>query len=258
VNTTTLRARIRSGAPTLGGWLTFGHSGMAELMANAGYDWVVVDLEHSVTAIDTAAEMIRAIDLSGSSPLVRLTSNNPDQVKRVMDAGAHGIIVPMVNAAAEAERAVASVHYAPQGNRGAGLGRAQGYGARFQEYFAWQKDNPVVIVQIEHVKGVENLEAILSVPGVDGFIVGPYDLSCSMGIPGQFEHADFTAAMKRIRSTGERLGAAAGLHIVEPDVALLEKCLSEGYRLIAYGCDIRFLDVLSRQGVARFREITAK
>lgn len=253
---TPLRERIRSGAPTLGGWITLGHAGIAEIMANAGFDWVVVDLEHSVTAIDTTAELIRAIDLCGASPLVRLTSNDSDQIKRVMDAGAHGIIVPMVNSAAEAERAVGAVHYAPQGHRGAGLGRAQGYGAKFQEYFAWQKDNPVVIVQIEHTKAVENLDSILSVPGVDGFIIGPYDLSCSMGIPGRFDHPDFTAAMARIRATGQRLGSAAGLHVVEPDLALLEKCLREGYRLIAYGVDIRFLDMLSRQGVQRFREVT--
>lgn len=229
---------------------------MAEIMASAGFDWVVVDLEHSVTAIDTAAEMIRAIDLSGAAPLVRLTSNNADLIKRVMDAGAQGIIVPMVNSAAEAERAVGAVHYAPQGYRGAGLGRAQGYGARFQEYFAWQKDQPVVIVQVEHTKAVENLASILSVDGVDGFIVGPYDLSCSMGIPGQFDHPQFSAAMTRIRETAQRLGIAAGLHVVEPDLVLLEKCLREGYRLIAYGCDIRFLDVLSRQGVQRFKELT--
>lgn len=224
-------------------------------MANAGFDWLVVDLEHSVMAIDTAGDLIRVIDLCGVSPLVRLTSNHPDQIKRVMDAGAHGVVVPMVNCAADAERAVAAVHYAPEGSRGVGLARAQGYGIRFREYFAWQKEHAVVIVQIEHRDALDNLEEILTVPGVDAFIIGPYDLSCSMGIPGQFDHPDFAAAMERIRTAGEKLACPAGLHIVEPDNARLAQSLREGYRFIAYSVDIRLLDVGVRQGLQCFKEI---
>jgi 2-dehydro-3-deoxyglucarate aldolase len=147
------------------------------------------------------------------------------------------------------------VRYAPQGNRGVGLARAQGYGPRFQEYLAWQKDGPVVIVQIEHKDALDNLEAILAVPGVDGLIIGPYDLSCSMGIPGQFEDAEFKAAMERIKSTALRVGSPSGLHIVEPDQARLAQALAEGHRFIAYSVDIRILDTGSRQGVQQFKEI---
>lgn len=250
-----LKERIRSGRATIGSWITLGHVGIAEIMANAGFDWLVVDLEHSVIAIDTAGDLIRVIDLCGVAPLVRLTSNHPDLIKRVMDAGAHGVVVPMVNCADDAARAIAAVHYAPEGVRGVGLARAQGYGVRFKEYFAWQKENAVVIVQIEHKDALDHLEEILTVPGVDGFIIGPYDLSCSMGIPGEFDHPDFIAAMERIRATGERLGVAAGLHIVEPDHDRLAQSLREGYRFIAYSVDIRLLDVGVRQGLQQFREI---
>jgi 2-keto-3-deoxy-L-rhamnonate aldolase RhmA len=249
-----LKNKLKDGKFTIGSWITLGHSGIAEVIALAGFDWVVVDLEHSVISIDTAGDLIRVIDLCGSAPLIRLTSNHPDQIKRMMDAGAHGIVVPMVNSADDAIRAVAAVRYAPEGSRGVGLARAQGYGVDFKEYFEWQKNSSVVIVQIEHRDALDNLDAILTVPGVDGFIIGPYDLSCSMGIPGQFEHPELIAALDKILATGKRLGVPSGLHIVEPDVERLAQSIQQGYRFIAYSVDLRLLDVGVRQGLQCFRE----
>jgi 2-keto-3-deoxy-L-rhamnonate aldolase RhmA len=254
---TALRNKIRSGALTLGSWITLGHTGIAEIMAKAGFDWVVVDLEHSVINIDVAGDLIRTIDLCGVSPLVRLTSNDPDQIKRVMDAGAHGIVVPSVNAAVDAERAVTATRYAPRGSRGVGLGRAQGYGVSFQEYLKWQQEGPAVIVMIEHKDAIERLEEILKVPGVDAFLIGPYDLSCSLGIPGQFERTEFTNALTYIRETGKRIGCPAGLHIVEPDLEKLDQTIREGYTFIAYSVDIRMLDVSVRQGVSKAKGLQA-
>lgn len=251
----TLRARLRGKTPTLGSWITIGNSAVAEIMARAGFDWLVVDLEHSVISIDVAGDLIRTIDLCGVAPLVRLTSNDQNQIKRVMDAGAHGIVVPMVNSPAEASAAVAATRYGPSGTRGVGLARAQGYGVGFQNYFEWQKDGPVVIVQIEHRVAVERLKEILEVPGVDGFIIGPYDLSCSMGIPGQFDHPDFLAAMRKIRETGNQLGCPAGIHIIEPNLQQLEQTIREGFSLIAYSVDMRMLDVSARQGITRMKEM---
>lgn len=248
-----LREKINSRVLTLGSWITLGHPAIAEIMARAGFDWLVVDLEHSVISIEAAGDLIRTIDLCGVAPLVRLTSNDPNQIKRVMDAGAHGIVVPMVNTPVEAAQAVAATRYAPKGTRGVGLARAQGYGVDFQDYLNWQSDGPVVIVQIEHKDAVDRLEEILAVPGVDGFIIGPYDLSCSMGIPGQFEQPDFISAMTHIRETGKRLGCPAGLHIVEPDLQRLEQTIREGYTFIAYSVDIRMLDVSVRQGIAKMK-----
>jgi 2-keto-3-deoxy-L-rhamnonate aldolase RhmA len=253
--TRTLRKRIHSKELTIGSWITIGHAAVAEIMARAGFDWLVIDLEHSVISIDVAGELIRTIDLCGVAPLVRLTSNDPNQIKRVMDAGAHGIVVPMVNSHAEAAAAVAATRYAPSGTRGVGLARAQGYGVGFQDYLEWQKNGPVVIVQIEHKDAVERLEEILTVSGVDGFIIGPYDLSCSMGIPGQFDHPDFLGAMTRIRETGKQLGCPAGLHIVEPDLQRLEQTIREGFTFIAYSVDMRMLDVSVRLGMARMKEL---
>jgi len=250
-----LEKKLSSRVLTIGSWITIGHPAIAEIMARAGFDWLVVDLEHSVISIDVAGDLIRIIDLCGVAPLVRLTSNDPDQIKRVMDAGAHGIVVPMVNSAVEAARAVAATRYAPQGSRGVGLGRAQGYGVSFQDYLEWQRDGPVVIVQIEHKDAIDQLDDILTVPGVDGFIIGPYDLSCSMGLPGQFESPEFVDAIVRIREAGQRIGCPAGVHIVEPDLEQLEQKIREGFTFIAYSVDFRMLDVSARQGLAKMKEM---
>src|SRR5579885_2235656 len=128
-----LKQRLRSGDTTVGSWITLAHPAIAEIMAKAGFDWLVVDLEHSVITIREAEELIRVIELCGSVPLVRVSANEPVQIKRVMDAGAHGVVVPMVNSREDAARAVASVKYPPRGARGAGLARAQGYGTSFEE-----------------------------------------------------------------------------------------------------------------------------
>lgn len=249
-----LKAKLRHRKFTLGSWISIGHPAVAEILSRAGFDWLVVDLEHSVIGIEAAGELIRIIDLCGVAPLVRLTSNNADQIKRVMDAGAAGIVVPMVNTADQAAQAVAATRYAPQGRRGVGLSRAQAYGTGFGEYLEWQTEGPVVIVQIEHRDAIPELESILKVPGVDGFIIGPYDLSCSMGIPGCFDHPEYRNALALIRDTGKRLGCPAGLHIVEPDVERLAQSIHEGYTFVAYGVDFRMLDVAARRGVAAVAE----
>jgi len=244
-----LKDKLASNQLSIGSWISIGSPIIAEILANAGFDWLVVDLEHSVITIEQAGDLIRVIDLAGPSPLVRLTSNDANQIKRIMDAGAHGIVVPMVNSVEDAVTAVAATRYPPKGKRGVGLARAQGYGASFKQYLSWQKENPIVIVQIEHESALKQLEDIFAVPGVDGFIIGPYDLSCSMGIPGEFENPNFTAAMDLICETGKKANKSGGLHIVEPNPDLLSKAISDGYLFIAYSVDIRMLDSVCREGL---------
>lgn len=248
-----LKDNLSNGQLTVGTWLTFGNAAVAEIMVSAGFDWIVIDLEHSVISIDQAGDLIRVIDLAGAVPLVRLTSNDACQIKRVMDAGAGGIVVPMVNSRGDAEKAVAATRYEPLGRRGVGLARAQGYGVAFKDYLQWQKDGPVVIVQIEHWAALDNLDDILSVSGVDGFIVGPYDLSCSLGIPGEFDRDEFRSAINRILEAGKQNGCPAGLHIVEPDPSQLQKTIEDGYKFVAYSVDMRMLDVAARNGLMAIR-----
>ena len=246
-----IRQKLKSRSVALGSWITIGSTTCAEIMCRAGFDWLVVDLEHSAISISVAADIIRVIDLCGVTPMVRLTSNDPNQIKRVMDAGAHGIVVPNVNTAEEARLAVAATRYAPNGVRGVGLARAQGYGFGFKKYLEWQVNGPIVVVMIEHKNALLNLEEILSTPGVDAFFIGPYDLSCSIGIPGEFTHPDFIQAIETILKAGNTLNCPSGIHIVEPDLSELENSIKAGYNFIAYSVDSRVLDVGMRAGVQK-------
>jgi len=244
-----LKKKLQKKELVIGSWITLAHPAIAEIMARAGFDWLAVDLEHSVINIRETEELIRIIELCGSTPLVRLSSNDPVQIKRVMDAGAHGIIVPIVNSVREAEQAVEAVRYPPDGKRGVGLARAQGYGNNFENYKEWLKWNSIIIVQIEHIKAVENLEAILSVENIDGFIVGPYDLSGSLGTPGQFDNKLVVEAMNNIRKFIKNSSKIAGCHVVEPDIEQFRIRVEEGYRLLAYSVDIRMLDTCCRSAI---------
>jgi 2-dehydro-3-deoxyglucarate aldolase len=250
-----LKEKLRNHQLTIGSWITLAHPALPEIMAKAGFEWLVVDLEHSVITIREAEELIRVIDLCGVTPLVRLTANNPAQIKRVMDAGAHGVIVPMVNNAEQALAAVSAVYYPPKGNRGVGLARAQGYGARFQEYLAWQETGAVVIAQIEHIEAVNNLDAIFQVPGIDGYIIGPYDLSGSLGVPGRFDHPQFLEAMKEIGLAAARHHKPGGVHVVEPSPEETRKFIKEGYCFLAYSLDTRLLDVSCRSGLQQVTKL---
>ncbi len=248
-----LKSKLAQSQFTMGSWITLAHPAIAEIMSNAGFDWLVIDLEHSVVTIREAEELIRVISLSGSCPLVRLSINDPVQIKRVMDAGAHGVIVPMVNFADDAKRAVEAVHYPPKGKRGIGLARAQGYGSTFDHYLKWLDKESIVIVQVEHIEAIGNLNQILAVDGVDGFLVGPYDLSSSLGVSGQFKHPAMKEAMDRILSTSIASGKAAGIHVVEPDPMALQKRVDQGYNFVAYSVDIRMLDHICRHGIDAIR-----
>ena len=250
---TNLKTKLKERQTAIGSWITLAHPAIPEIMAKAGFDWLTVDLEHSVITIREAEELIRVIELCGIVPLVRLSANDPVQIKRVMDAGAHGVIVPMVNSVTEAERAVSAVRYPPQGTRGVGLARAQGYGSSFDDYLDWMNKESVVIVQVEHIDAVNNLEKILSVDGVDGFIVGPYDLSGSLGVPGQFDHPLMKEAMERIISVGVASGKTPGIHVVEPDAKEFNLRIEQGYRFVAYSLDIRMLDCSCRLGLKSIR-----
>jgi 2-dehydro-3-deoxyglucarate aldolase len=248
-----LKKRLQSGSLSVGSWISLGHPAIAEIMARAGFDFLVIDLEHSVISIREAGDLIRVIDLCGIPALVRTTSNDPNQIKRMMDAGAHGVIVPMIKSRAEAEAAVSAVYYPDRGGRGVGLSRAQGYGVGFDRYCEWLENSAVVIAQIEHIDAVNDLESILSVEGIDGYIIGPYDLSASMGLRGQLDHAKVVEAVKRVEAVGRKMKKPGGVHLVEPDVDQLRRYAESGFKFIAYSVDFRMLDHACRAGLAALR-----
>ncbi|NDA62392.1 MAG: 2,4-dihydroxyhept-2-ene-1,7-dioic acid aldolase [Chitinophagia bacterium] len=245
--------KLLKGYVTFGTWLSVGNEAIAEIFANAEYDWVVIDLEHTCMTEEKAEKLIRVVKLAGSVPLVRLTNNCENQIKRVMDAGAGGIVVPRVNSECEAIQAIAATRYPPNGIRGVGLARAQGYGTKFLEYVEWQKKSPIVFVQIEDQAALPEIHKIFKVPGVTGFLIGPYDLSCSLGIPGEFKNKKYIKTVKTILKAGANARCPAGMHIVEPDLTQLKKVIQEGYKIIAYSVDFRMLDQAARAGVKFFK-----
>jgi 2-dehydro-3-deoxyglucarate aldolase len=176
--------------------------------------------------------------------------------KRYLDAGARGILAPLVRTKEEAAMIVDAVKYPPMGNRGVGFCRANQYGLNLQAEFERANEANLVAVQIEHIDAVRNIDEILSVKGVDAAFIGPYDLTASMGITAQFEHPDYLAAKSAILAACVRNNTIPGIHVVDPDAAQVKLRVEEGYRLIAYSLDITFLTCACKEGLrAIFRDL---
>jgi len=241
-----LKTNLQKKVLSVGSWITLGHLSIVEIMADAGFDWLCVDLEHSVVDYYQTELLISAIQAKGLFPFVRVGENNSRIIKRVMDAGALGIIVPRVNSGEDALNAVQAVKYPPLGARGVGLARAQGYGFNFEEYARKINNESVVIVQIEHRDAVENIKEILSVEGVDGCIIGPYDLSGSMGKPGQYDDPLVLEALEKVERITKELNKPLGFHVIQPDYELAIEKIQKGYTFIAFSLDILFLGTICR------------
>jgi len=241
-----LKAALRSRSFTHGSWITFPAEAPTEIMARAGFEWLVIDMEHSPIDIEAAARLIRIIDLAGLPALCRLPTNDPIIAKRVLDAGAAGIVVPCIESVEDAQRAVGSAFYPPTGKRGVGLARAQDYGGSLEDYRARVGDDIVVICMIETRAGMEASAQIATLPGVDGLFIGPYDLSASMGHIGQLDHPDVRAAEARIRDAARHANIACGLHVVHHTPALVKRALDDGYTFLALGVDMIFLREAAR------------
>ena len=226
---------------SLGSWVTLSNPSVAEIMADAGFDWLCIDMEHSVIDFFGAQQLIIAIQGKGLKAFVRVGENCPLIIKRVLDAGADGIIVPMVNSKFDAERAVSYARYPPLGKRGVGLARAQSYGSNFEEYRDEKSKQICIIVQIEHIDGIRNLDEILSVDGINGTFIGPYDLSGSLGKPGQWEEPDVLTAIDNYENVARKYNKFIGVHVIEPDYNLVLEKQKNGYNFIAFSLDILFL-----------------
>lgn len=242
-----LKEKLKNREITIGTWITLGHSAIAEILANCPFDWLVIDMEHSVIELSQVQQMIQVISLSGKVPLVRLPDQSPTFIKRVMDAGAAGVVVPNVKTVEEAHAVVAAVKYPPDGVRGVGLARAQGYGFDFNEYKSWVNEGSIVIVQIEHYLGVENLKGILAVPGIDGIIIGSYDLSGSVGIPGNLDDPIVESLVKKTVEACLEIKKTVGIHVVQPDVKEVERRIRQGFNFIGYSLDTIILGKTYRE-----------
>lgn len=250
----TLKEKLKNKQLTIGSWVTIGHPAIAEIIAKAGFDWLTVDMEHSSLTLSQAEELIRVIDLCGVTPLVRVNENNPNIIKQVMDIGAHGVIVPLINSREDAEKAVSAVKYPPTGKRGVGLTRAQSYSLDFESYRKWNRENSIVIALIEHIQAVENLEEIMSVEGMDAFIIGPYDLSGSLDCPGEFSNPRVKEALEEIYNKAQRNNYLMGQHVVDPDPEIVKEKIKTGFKFIGFGTDFLFLNVFCKKSLGEIRK----
>ena len=242
--------------PNIGTWITLNNPSIAEILADSGFDWLCVDLEHSVTDYTEAQQLILAIQSKGLKAFVRVGENNTRILKRVLDAGADGIIVPSVNSAFEAKKAVDAVRYPPFGKRGVGLARAQSYGFGFEGYRDNISKDIKLIVQIEHINAIKELDAIISTDGVDGTFIGPYDLSGSLGKPGQWDSSDVKEALMIYEQTTKKYDKWVGFHVIQPDYELVIDKISKGYNFIAFSLDVLFLGTLARTQMQKLKNIT--
>lgn len=254
--TTGLRERIAAGRITLGSWLTLAHPGTAEVMAASGFDWLVLDCEHGGYDLETATSLMRALQAAQPScqPLVRVSQNDTLEIRRALDAGAYGVIVPMINTREAAQHAVAAAHYPPRGVRGYGFTRANRYGAEFASHLAWAEREHTVIVQIEHYQAIEHIDDIVSVEGVDCAFVGPWDLSGSMGLAGQLDHPRVISALERVVACCAEHGKAAGLLITIPTPEAVSAALQRGFTFLALGVDALLLTHRCQEIVATARQ----
>lgn len=251
-----LKTKLTRGELTIGSWLTINHRAVVEIMGTAGFEWLCLDIEHSAIGIGDVANMVAHIQANGMQALVRVNENNPDIIKRVMDTGAEGVIVPMVNSAADAQKAVDAVRYPTSGKRGVGLSRAQNYGVGFREYLEWLGNNSVVIAQIEHIDAVCALPEILKVDGIDGIIVGPYDLSASMGYPGEFDRNEVIDALKKVDEVCLNMGRPLGFHVISSDHKQIKEKVDVGYSFLAFSLDFFFLGDMARREMKELKKIT--
>ncbi len=227
--------------PTFGSWIQTGSPTAAEILCDAGCAWIGIDCEHSDIDLAKMTEVMRAIYGRGTLPLVRVKTNDTLAIRQALDMGAAGVIVPMVESAEEAKKAVCSALYPPEGVRGFGYCRANGWGRGFDRYAATFNREAIVVAMIETKAGVEHIDEILSVGGIDGVFIGPYDLSGSLGVTGQTEHPLVTEACAKVAAACKRAGKSAGKHIVLPRPERIKEAIMQGYTFLALGADIVFL-----------------
>ena len=230
-----LKDALRQQKPLIGTLLTTDSPEVAEVLALAGFDWLFIDLEHGSLSILDAQRVIQAV-AGRSFTVVRVPDATPENIKRVLDTGCDGIIAPHVNTADEARRIVALAKYPPDGERSAGLGRAQAYGLNFADYIASANAQTVIILQIEHKDGVANVDEILQVPGIDALFIGPYDLSGSMGILGQVSDARVVAAIDKVRTACAASNMPVGIFCATAEQA--SATIKTGTRIVAAGTDL--------------------
>lgn len=242
MKTNPVKRLLREGKPSFGTWLSLGDLYATRVIARAGFDWLTLDIEHSAIDWSQAAMIFAAAADAGCVPLARVPQGSHDYIKRVLDAGAWGIVVPMVDTVEQAEVAIRAAKYPPQGNRSLGGGmHFMNFGTTAGEYFQRANDEILVVLQTESPTGVRNAEQIYALPGVDAIFVGPVDLRANMRAADGSEasEAEFEQLLERVVAAGKKTGCPTGMHVMDPKAA--HRRAEQGMQFIAIGSELRFM-----------------
>ena len=235
-----LKKRLKQGDTLNGCWLNLGSSLTAEIVGLAGFDWVLIDLEHGAGSEKDVLYQLQALAHTPVGAVVRVESAESQRIHRVLDMGAEGIMCPKITNPADARKVVSGLHYPPHGNRGvAKMVRATGFGQQFAEYYQEAQENILGVVQIETVEVLNHLDEVAAIEGVDVLFIGPADLSMELGIFGQFDHPRFKEALQETVNAAQKAGKATGILFFNPDD--YKRYHDLGIRLIACGADATFV-----------------
>jgi 4-hydroxy-2-oxoheptanedioate aldolase len=244
MRTNPIKQKLKSGQPSFGTWLSLGDLYATRVLARMGFDWLTLDIEHSAVDWSQAAMIFAAVADAGCVPLARVPEGNHFYIKRVLDAGAWGIVVPMVDTVEQAKLAIAAAKYPPEGNRSVGGGmHAMNFNATAGEYYEQANREILVVLQTESPRGVENAEAIYSLPGVDAIFIGPNDLKFQMRqADGTFPSAaEHEALVQQVIKIGKKVGCPTGIHAMSPESGL--ERAAQGMQFLAVGSDLRMMSL---------------
>lgn len=250
--TQTFTDRLRNRQPVVGTWISIGHPAVAEIAGRMGYDFGLIDTEHTTISLETLQSMVHALEATDgtTSPVARVPWNDDVRIKRVLDTGVSGIQVPMIETRRAAEEAVAATRYPPEGNRGIAGSRAAGYGLDLEEYVTGANDRIAVVLQIETERGVENSGAIADVDGVAALFVGPADLSADLGIFGEWDTERFNDALDDVVEAAHAADTAVGTLALQPED--VSDRIEQGFDFVIAGKDTANLTTRSREMMDAF------
>ena len=236
-----VRQNLHQGNTSIGSWMQISSGAVAEIMGDAGYDWIALDLEHGAFSLEKLPDIFRALELGGCLPLVRIAQQSAKDCKHALDCGAAGVIVPNIKSASQLQKIRNNIAWPPSGTRGVGFSRANLYGKNFLKYQE-EAQSPLLIAMIEDAEAISNLTEILGVEGLDAILIGPYDLSASLGLTGDFNNTHFLSAIDTVRVKCIENSVPMGVHVVDPKPTDLREKIKDGYQFIAYGIDSVFLN----------------
>ena len=231
-----IRETLKKGGHSIGSWIQIPDTSIAEIIGYAGYDWVAVDMEHGSISVSQLPDLFRALELGNTLPLARIAQGELKECKQALDAGAGGLIIPMIESADQLKNVINYSKWPPSGKRGVGFSRANLFGKNFDKYVE-EAQQPIVIAMIENMNAVNELDNILKVEGLDAILIGPYDLSASLNLTAKFNEQEFLDVIQTIKAKADKENISCGIHVVEPNKTELIKKIDEGYRFIPYSID---------------------